>query len=174
MIGGVLADNGGLVKTVALLRNPDIPALEWVYRRVDPFFGDFDARNDLAGFGTYTGDIGAYELRGAIDQPRVSVTVANEDETEQDPIAPDEGEGEGEGDHLIGGGGEDRFLFRKNGGDEVIVEFEDGVGLIRVQNAPKTSFAALTRAQDGADALVIFYGGFVRLGSIDVAALSED
>lgn len=76
-------------------------------------------------------------------------------------------------DTANGGDGADTFIYRgENFGFDRIWDFEDGIDLLRIKNAP--DFAALTIVQDGADTLVQWNGNEVRLDNVTATNITAD
>ncbi|MEM6663678.1 MAG: hypothetical protein AAF666_16045 [Pseudomonadota bacterium] len=75
-------------------------------------------------------------------------------------------------DQLSGGAGADRFVFDKNSGDDVIVDFEDGVDAIDFM-IQSFGFEDLEILQEGDDAIVRHEHGELRLVATDGDVLDE-
>ncbi len=76
-------------------------------------------------------------------------------------------------DGAWGGAGADTFKFRGDVfGDNYIEDFEDGVDMLQILNAP--DFASLTITPDGADTLVQWNGNEVRLNNVTSTDITED
>jgi len=76
-------------------------------------------------------------------------------------------------DGAEGGAGADTFIFRGDSfGFDRISDFEDGVDLIMIQNAP--DFGSLTITPDGIDTLVQWTGNEVRLNNVTSTDITED
>jgi hypothetical protein len=74
-------------------------------------------------------------------------------------------------DTLTGGTGSDLHVFAEGDGNDTITDFEKGTDTIRIGVA---SFADLTISQDGADALVAYTDGQIRLSGIDSTTLEAE
>ncbi len=80
-------------------------------------------------------------------------------------------------DILIGGAGEDMFVLAEGGGDDVIKDFEPGVGRIDFAIATaEDAFDPLASAEQKGDDVVIEHGAddSVRLKDVSLAALSSE
>ena len=65
-------------------------------------------------------------------------------------------------DILTGQGGSDTFVIRANAGNDRILDFEDGIDIIRFQNGP-SNFADLTIVQDGLNTVITSVNGVTTL-----------
>ena len=81
--------------------------------------------------------------------------------------------GRGGDDTLKGNGGADVFQFRASDRNDTIVDFRQGQDLIEIISGAR-SFAGLTIEQDGADVLIGFGAGGVRVITDNAGAFSED
>lgn len=81
--------------------------------------------------------------------------------------------GKGGDDTLKGDGGVDTFQFQATDINDTILDFTQNVDVIEIQSGA-TAFADLVIEQDGADVLIGFGAGQVRVVTDTVAAFSED
>jgi Ca2+-binding RTX toxin-like protein len=76
-------------------------------------------------------------------------------------------------DGASGGAGADTFKFRGDVfGDNYIDDFEDGIDMLQILNAP--DYASLTITPDGDDTLVQWNGNEVRLNNVTSTDITED
>ena len=75
-------------------------------------------------------------------------------------------------DTLTGDGGADRFVFGRNQGSDVILDFEDGLDVIVARGAG--DFDALFIFERAGDAVVRYSGTEITLDGIDADQLTED
>ena len=81
--------------------------------------------------------------------------------------------GKGGDDTLKGNGGADTFQFRASDRNDTIIDFRQGQDKIQIQSGAN-SFGALSLEQDGADVLIGFGAGQVRVVTDNVAAFDAD
>jgi Ca2+-binding RTX toxin-like protein len=75
-------------------------------------------------------------------------------------------------DILTGGADRDLFYFDADGGNDTIIDFEDGIDRLLFQNGSSAnSISDLTIAQDGANALITYAEGTILLLATDVSDL---
>ncbi len=80
--------------------------------------------------------------------------------------------GKGGDDTLKGNGGADTFRFRASDRNDTILDFRQGQDKIEIQNGAR-SFDGLTFEQDGADVLIGFGSGQVRVVTDNIGAFDE-
>lgn len=81
--------------------------------------------------------------------------------------------GGGGADLINGGGGADVFQFRASDRNDVLLDFRQGQDQIQILSGAR-EFADLDIEQDGADVLIGFGAGQIRVVSDNVAAFGED
>ena len=81
--------------------------------------------------------------------------------------------GNGGDDSLRGNGGRDVFQFRASDRDDTILDFRQGQDLIEILSGAN-SFDALDIVRDGADVLIGFGSGQVRVVTDRVNAFTEE
>jgi Ca2+-binding RTX toxin-like protein len=121
----------------------------------DDFIRSFDGADTIQGRGgndRLFGEIGADTLDGGAGIDRLYGGVDD--------------------DILTGGADRDLFYFDADGGNDTIIDFEDGIDRLLFQNGSSAnSISDLTIAQDGANALITYAEGTILLLATDVSDL---
>ncbi|MCI4662738.1 MAG: choice-of-anchor I family protein [Neomegalonema sp.] len=82
--------------------------------------------------------------------------------------------GEGD-DRMAGGRGQDTFVFAGDSGDDVIMDFQNGIDMIEIDLAgDQVSFADLTIVEQGAHVRVEFGENSILLANTDINKIDED
>lgn len=82
-------------------------------------------------------------------------------------------DGGADNDHLTGGDGRDQFIYRPNGGKDMIRDFGTGVDQLNLASFGFTDFADFTASATLSDRTIDFGdGNILKLRNIDVTTLS--